>query len=397
LTTFQRFVPPECSEWSNLKGIFSFGFFSQMSGKERRVAMKRAQIAIFSALFFIAVMSFSTGPAYGAPKRVLIKLQQAYAKVLPVIGDGLVWWAEQVKEASDGQIVFKIYEPGKLVAPFEILDAVSGGKVDAGFAGAGFFAGKIPAAPIFSSIPYGPEADEYLAWMFYGNGLKLDQEMYDQAGYNVKVIPTIMLVPETSGWFSKPIESVKDLKGLKMRFYGYGGQAMQKLDVSVSLMPPAELFPALEKGVLDATEFSIPTLDERLGLHKIVKYNYFPGWHQQATICDLYINKDRWNSLSKSQQKLIEITSMASLMNSIAQGEATQAKAIRENVEKRDVKNMYWSEDMLEAFRKAWEEVAEEMAAKDPFFRKAYEDLQAFRKEYATWRALGFLPRNCQR
>jgi TRAP-type mannitol/chloroaromatic compound transport system substrate-binding protein len=140
----------------------------------------------------------------------------------------------------------------------------------------------------------------------------------------------------------------------------------------------------------------MPTLDERLGFYKIVKYNYFPAWHQQATICELYINKDKWNKLSKSQQKLIEITSMASLTNSIAQGEATQGRAIRENVEKRGVKNMYWSDEMLQAFEGAWEEVAAEMSAKDPFFKKAYDDLKAFRAEYQNWRSLGFLPRNCQ-
>ncbi len=270
------------------------------------------------------------------------------------------------------------------------------GKSTPALQGLVFFAGKIPATPIFSSIPFGPEVGEYLAWMFYGNGMKLDQEMYDQAGYNVKVLPAIILTPESSGWFSKPIESVEDLKGIKMRFYGYGGQVMQKLGVSVSLMPPAELFPALEKGVLDATEFSMPTIDERLGFYKIVKYNYFPGWHQQASIADLYINKDKWNKLSKSQQKLIEITTRASLLNSIAQGEATQGRVIKENVEKRGVKTMYWSKEILDEFKKKWEEVATEMSAKDPFFKKAYEDLKAFREEYKYWQTLGFLPRNCK-
>jgi TRAP-type mannitol/chloroaromatic compound transport system substrate-binding protein len=357
--------------------------------------MKKTHVSTFFVLLLVIVTLILSDPAFAA-KRVLIKLQQAYSKSLPIIGDGVTWWAKQVKEASDGNIVIKIYEPGKLVAPFEILGAVSSGKIDAGLAGSGFFAGKIPATPIFSSIPFGPEVGEYLAWMFYGNGLKLDQEMYDQAGYNVKVLPAIILTPESSGWFSKPIESVEDLKGIKMRFYGYGGQVMQKLGVSVSLMPPAELFPALEKGVLDATEFSMPTIDERLGFYKIVKYNYFPGWHQQASIADLYINKDKWNKLSKSQQKLIEITTMASLLNSIAQGEATQGSVIKENVEKRGVKTMYWSEEILDEFKRKWEEVATEMSAKDPFFKKAYEDLKAFREEYKYWQTLGFLPRNCK-
>ena len=121
--------------------------------------------SLFIVLILIATLMTAGPAAAKRKKRVLLKLQQAYSMALPVIGDGIVWWAEQLKEASDGSIVVKIYEPGKLVAPFEILDAVSAGKIDAGFAGAGFFAGKVPAAPIFSSIPFGPEADEYLAWM----------------------------------------------------------------------------------------------------------------------------------------------------------------------------------------------------------------------------------------
>ena len=359
--------------------------------------MKKTNIPAFIALAlaFVLTIIISSGTAIAAPKRVLLRLQQAYSASLPILGTGFAWWAEQLKEASDGALAVKIYEPGKLVKAFEILDAVSDGKIDCGAATAGFWAGKIPAAPIFSSLPFGPEAPEYMAWMFHGNGLKLNQEMYDQAGYNVKVLPTVMLVPETAGWFSEPIESIEDLKGLKMRFFGYGGQVMQKLGMSISLMPPAELFPALEKGVLDATEFSMPTIDQRLGFYKIAQYNYFPGWHQQATWVDVLINKDKWNSLSKGQQKLIEMVSMASIVNSISDGEASQGPIIRENAEKRGVKNMYWSDSMLEQFKKAWEDVSAEMSAKDPFYKKAYKDLSDFRSEYEFWGSLGFLPRNC--
>ncbi len=358
--------------------------------------MRRRLFSVSLCLVFVAVISFSAGEAF-ADKRVMLRLQQAYSAALPVLGTGVTWWAEQVGKVSGGNMKVKIYEPGKLVKAFEILEAVSAGKVDAGAAGAGFWAGKLPAAPIFSSIPFGPEADEYIAWLYQGNGLKLDQEMYDQAGYNVKVLPAVMLVPETAGWFRKPIETLDDLKGLKMRFYGYGGQAMQKLGVSVSLMPPAELFPALEKGVLDATEFSMPTIDERLGFYKIAKYNYFPAWHQQATIVDVLINKDKWNSMSETQQQILEIVTMASITNCIAVGESTQGAVIKENIEKRGVKNMYWTEDKLEAFKKAWLEVAQEMEEKDPFFKKAYADLKAFREEYRYWNSLGFLPRNCEK
>ena len=217
--------------------------------------------------------------------------------------------------------------------------------------------------------------------------------MYDQAGYNVKVLPAIVLAPETSGWFKNPIKSPEDLKGLKMRFFGLGGKAMQKLGVSVSLIPPAEVFAALEKGAIDAAEQSMPIIDRKLGFYKIIKYNYYPGWHQQATIMEMLINKDEWNKLSKGQQRLVEMVTKASLTYSIAYGEGSQGKIIKENAEKYHVHNMYWSDEMLNTFRKAWLEVVAEETAKDAFFKKVWDDLQAFRANYSYWNSLAFLPR----
>jgi TRAP-type mannitol/chloroaromatic compound transport system substrate-binding protein len=143
--------------------------------------------------------------------------------------------ASRLEKASNGQFKIKLYEPGKLVAPFEILDAVSTGKIDAGYASAGFWVGKMPVSPLFSSFPFGPEAGEYPAWMFAGNAMKLYQEMYDRAGYNVKVLICTVLPPETSGWFARPIQSPQNLKGLKIRFFGLGGRVMEKLGASISL------------------------------------------------------------------------------------------------------------------------------------------------------------------
>jgi TRAP-type mannitol/chloroaromatic compound transport system substrate-binding protein len=136
---------------------------------------------------------------------------------------------ERIETLSGGSLKMKVYEPGKLIAPFEILDAVSAGKVNAGYTTAGYWSGKIPAANLFTAVPFGPEAGEYLAWFYYGNGLKLYQEMYDQAGYNVKVIPCSVIAPETSGWFLKEMTSPKDFDGLRMRFFGLGGKVMQKM------------------------------------------------------------------------------------------------------------------------------------------------------------------------
>jgi len=328
-----------------------------------------------------------------AEQKVLLKVPICFSTALPGLGTSIVELADQLKAASGGSVVMKIYEPGKLVAPFEILDAVAEGKVNAGYFAAGYWEGKMPGISLFTAVPFGPEAGEFVAWMFRGNGLKLYQDYYKKNGYDVWAMPACLLAPETAGWFKKPIKSAKDLKGLRMRFFGLGGKTLEKLGVSVSLLPGGEIFPALEKGALDGSEFSMPAIDQRLGFYKVAKYNYFPGWHQQATFLDLMINGEVWRGMSDSQRALIKMACMANLLNTLAHTEAIQGKVIRENAEKRGVHNMYWSDEMLAKFKAAWEEVATEMTAKHPQFKEAYEDLQAFRKDYAYWSTRGFLPR----
>ncbi len=333
-------------------------------------------------------------PAQAAKvKPVLLKTPIAFATSLPGLGTTIKWVGDRVETASNGSIRMRIYEPNKLVAPFEILDAVSSGKVNSGYTTAGYWAGKIPASPLFSAIPFGPEAGEYLAWLWHGNGMKLYQEMYDQAGYNVKVILCGIIAPETSGWFANEINSQADLQGLKMRFFGLGGQVMQKIGVSTSLLPGGEIFPALEKKAIDATEFSMPAIDRKLGFYKLVKYNYFPGWHQQATTFELLINKDEYNKMHESQQMFLDIICKATTANSFAEGEAIQFTVMKENVEKDGVQIRYWSDEMLELFQQTWNEVAKEQAANDKFFKKVWDDLSEFRANYDLWEANAFLPR----
>ncbi len=355
----------------------------------RRNTMMKIFIALFAVLFVV-----SATPAMA--KKVLLKVPVCFPTALPGLGTTAPWLAERIETLSNGEIKMKVYEPGKLVAPFEILDAVAKGKINAGYATPAYWQGKIPAAALFSAVPFGPEAGEYLAWIYHGGGLELWQEMYDKAGYNVKVLPFGIIAPETSGWFAKPIESADDLKGLRMRFFGLGGQAMQKLGVSTSLLPGGEIFPALEKGAIDATEFSMPAIDQRLGLYKIVKYNYYPGWHQQATVFELLINKDVWAKLTDHQKMVLEIGTRAATLDAFAMTEAIQAPVIKENVTKRGVKNMYWSDEMLATFKGAWEEVVAEQT-KDPMFKKVYDHMQAFREDYKYWSEWGFLPRGAKK
>ncbi|KIC32474.1 TRAP transporter substrate-binding protein [Leisingera sp. ANG-M7] len=337
--------------------------------------------------------SLLTAPAAQAADKLLLKTPIAFSTALPGLGTPIPRVAEQLELMSGGSLKMKVYEPGKLVPPFEILDAVSSGKINSGYTTAGYWAGKIPAAPLFSAVPFGPEAGEYMAWLYYGNGMTLYQEMYDQAGYNVKVLPCAVIAPETSGWFAKEINSAEDLNGLKMRFFGLGGKVMQKLGVATSLLPGGEIFPALEKGAIDATEFSMPAIDARLGFHKLVKYNYFPGWHQQATVFELLVNKDVWNEASDQHKAIIENACKASMADSFAEGEAIQHAALIDNVENNGVHIKQWDAQMLELFRATWDEVAAEEATNDQFFGRVLLDMQTFREGYAVWKENAFLPR----
>ena len=336
--------------------------------------------------------SIIASPALAADK-LLLKTPIAFATALPGLGSPIPRVAEQLDLMSGGTLKMKVYEPGKLVPPFEILDAVSSGKINSGYTTAGYWAGKIPAAPLFSAVPFGPEAGEYMAWLYYGNGMSLYQEMYDQAGFNVKVIPCAVIAPETSGWFANEINSPEDLNGLKMRFFGLGGKVMQKLGVATSLLPGGEIFPALEKGAIDATEFSMPAIDARLGFHKLVKFNYFPGWHQQATVFELLVNKDVWNEATDQHKAIIENACKASMADSFAEGEAIQHAALIDNVENNGVTIKQWSPEMLDTFRATWNEVADEEAANDEFFAKVLGDMNEFRNGYALWKENAFLPR----
>ncbi len=323
-----------------------------------------------------------------------LKLTCFYGTNVTILGDNVRYFAERVGLASAGNIKFKLFDPGKLVGPMEILDAVSSGKIESGYATPGFWMGMMPAAPLFSAVPFGPDTSEYLAWFIAGNGMKLYQEMYDRSGFNVKVIIISIIPPESSGWFSKKIESTEDLRGLKMRFFGLGGRVMQKLGVSVNILPGGEIFPALEKKVIDATEFSMPAIDENLGFHKLAKYNYFPGWHQQSTAFELLINKDVWNSLSSTQQIIIEMACRDTIVYSIATGEASQAAVLKRNEEKHGVENLVWQTEMMKVYEEKWLEVVDEQSAADPFFKEVWDDYSAFRKNYATWGAKAYLPRS---
>ena len=354
---------------------------------------KLLSIGLATLISFVLI---GATPSYA--DKVLLKVPVWFSTALPSLGSTPKWVETELNKLSKGlkgghALSMKVYEPGKLVPPKEILESVSTGSVNAGYVTPGYLRGQLgDKGGILSAVPFGPDAPEFMAWIYHGNGRALWQGLYDDAGFNVHSIPCGIIAPETSGWFTKEINSPADLAGLRMRFFGLGALVMEKLGVSTSQLPGGEIVPALEKGAIDATEFSMPAIDRRLGINKVLKYNYFPGWHQPATLFDLIINGDTWKTMTGTQQQIVELTCKAAMTEGLSYGEAIQFEAMKEN-EVAGTVNKYWSPEMLDTFEAAWLEIVAEMSAADPQFKVIWDDLQTFRADYAIWNEWAYLPR----
>jgi len=341
--------------------------------------------ALAAAALFAAA---SLVPAAAQDKRVRVQMQSNFASSLAILGPQAQRTVDQIRKISGGSIDIRFFEPGALVPAGQSFDAVSSGSLDSAWASPGFWTGKDVAFALYGTVPFGPDAGEFLAWMKIGRGEKLMRELYGK--YNIHSIPCTIISPEASGWFRKEIKSIDDLKGLKMRFYGLGAIVMQKLGVATQLLQAGEIFQALQLGTIDATEFSMPAMDLSLGFHQVAKHYYFPGWHQQSTFSDMFWNKAKWDSLSETQKAQVEAACEGNITYGLALSEASQAKAMRE-IQSKGVTIHRWSNDIIETYRKVWDEVAEEQAAKSAEFKKGWESLKAFRAEYQIWREHGYL------
>jgi TRAP-type mannitol/chloroaromatic compound transport system substrate-binding protein len=253
----------------------------------------------------------------------------------------------------------------------------------------GFFSGTDSAFAFFTTVPFGPGIPEFLAWMYYGGGMELQNEMFGQ--HNIHAIPCGITPPEASGWFRREITSVADLKGLKMRFFGLGAKVMDRLGVSTQLLAPGDIFQALQLGTIDATEFANPSLDEKLGFYQVAKYYYFPGWHQQASILDFFINQEVWDGLSDQHKAIIEQACGDMLRQIMAEGEATQWAAMKRMRDEHGVQIKRWPPAILKAYEETWNEVVAEESKANPNFKKVYDSYSAFRANYAIWRDYGYL------
>ncbi len=349
----------------------------------RTFARRAAAVSI--ALGLLAAAS----SAVPQERKIRLQMASAFPSSLALIGQNGKKMQERIAKISGGTIELRFNEPGALVPALQAIEATGQGSVDAAWSNGGFFSSKDSAFNMFASVPFGPGIGEYMAWMYHGGGLQLSREMF--AKYGVHNEPCGIIPPEASGWFRKEIKSVADLKGLKMRFFGLGAKVMEKLGVATQLLAPGDIFQALQLGTIDATEFSLPAMDQSFGFYQVAKFYYFPGWHQQATFIDLYINKKKWDALTDQQRTMIQYACGESMREIISEGEAAQFKAILEMQQKHGVQVKRWTPDILAAMEKAWGEVVAEESAKNPQFKKVFDSYAAFRKDYAIWKEYGYL------
>ena len=325
----------------------------------------------------------------GAPttrEAVRWKMASAFPASLTLLGESGKRFESRLALISGGEITVKFFDPGALVPAFEIFDAVSAGAVDAGWSASGYWAGKMPAAQVFNSVPFGPLFNELIAWMRYDEGQQLYEALYHP--HNVHPLVCFFVPQDGSGWFREPIEETADFAGLKIRYLGFGARVLEKFGASTQIIAGGDIYTALELGTIDATEFSMPAIDLDLGFHQIAKHYYLPGWHQPANMGELIINLERWNALDSRQQALVETACGDSVVDSLAAGEAAQFEALKA-IAAHGVTIHRWPPEMMRAFREQWLVVAEEQAAADEDFAEVWRSLQDFRARYRDWAVLG--------
>ena len=224
-----------------------------------------------------------------------------------------------------------------------------------------------------------------------GHHLVRNRRLFQRDG--VHVLLCGLIGPETAGWFREPINSLDDLRGLKIRFAGLGGKVIERTGASVTMIPGAEIFQALEKGAIDATEYSLPNVDQSLGFDRVAKLNYFPGWHQVFTAIHLTVNLDEWQNLTPQHQSILETACTAGVTRNLAKAEAVQGPIIAGFTEKGVTAN-YLPEDVLRELNRLSDEVMAEESANDADFKRIYESQNAFRADYAHWKKFAYLPRD---
>lgn len=311
------------------------------------------------------------------------KMVTAWPPGFPILGEYAEKVAKWIAEASDGRMRIQVYGGGELVPALEVFDAVSGGVAEMGHSAPYYWAGKLPAAQIFSSVPFGMTARQMYAWHFFGGGLEMWRELY--ADFNLYPFPCGNTGGQMGGWFNKEINSIGDFKGLKMRIPGLGGKVITKTGASSILSPGGELYTNLERGVIDALEWIGPYHDYLMGFHKIAKYYYYPGWHEPASMMELMVNREAFEKLPNDLKNIITVASGAVNTLMLSAFDQKNMEYYLKMKKEGRVEFREFSEPVLNKLKAYTDEVMEEITGKDSMSKKAYESFNSFKMNMYDW------------
>ncbi len=314
-------------------------------------------------------------------RKVKLKLATSWPAGFPIMGTGVERFAKMVGAMSGGTLEIKVYPKNILVPALAVFDATSSGQIDAFHSGPYYWKGKNPAFALFSGAPLGMVASELTGWMNHGGGYDLWRELY--AKFNLYPFIGGNTGVQMGGWFRKPIESLDDLKGLKMRIPGLGGEVMARLGVNPILLPAGEIYTALERGTIDATEWVGPALDIRMGFYKVAKY-YYTGWHEPGSILELTFNKARFESLSDEHKAIIQYASEAMSTQMYVEFMDQNARAL-EKLKAMNIQIRDFPEEIIESAKKAMEEVAKTQSSVSADFKRVYQSMEAYYRLVKPW------------
>jgi TRAP-type mannitol/chloroaromatic compound transport system substrate-binding protein len=324
-----------------------------------------------------------------AAQRFNWRMTTAWPPGLPMYQSGpgsAEYMAKKIDELSDGRLKIQVFAAGELIPAFGGFDAVSSGTVEANHACAYYWAGKHPATQFFTTVPFGMDFFGRNAWYDFGGGLKLWNELY--ADFNAVAMPCGCTGVQMTGWFRKPIHSMEDFKGLKFREVGLAGKIYSEIGLDIKLLPGGELFPALERGVIDGAEWVGPAQDRRLGLQNAAKYYYTTGWHEPSTTTELMISKPAWEKLPKDLQNIVQTVARDANLTTIVWSQANNGAALEDLVKNHGVKTGQLPRDIVKRLRKVTDEVLADIASKDPFTKKVYDSFMKFKKSDDKWAAV---------
>ena len=308
------------------------------------------------------------------------------ASSFPKSLDALFGIAEQiagrVSRLTDGKFEIRVFAGGEIVPPLQVLDAVQNGTVECGQTASYYYVGKNPAFAFDTALPFGMNCRQQNAWMYYGGGMELTRELFK--AHNIINFPCGNTGTQMAGWYRKEIKSVADLKGLKMRIPGLAGQILARLGVVPQQIGGGDIYPALERGTIDAAEWVGPYDDEKLGLNKVAKYYYYPGWWEGSAQLSVYVNIKQWQSLPKSYQEALETACAEANIHMVAKYDAKNTEALRKLVAA-GAQLRAFPRPVMEACLKVAYELYDELGAKYPEFKKIYEPWRKFRDDEFLW------------